>query len=64
MVARIIKQQQAICAVLAKHRKNWHRMPSDTDISVLETVYMVQKPLSTLTDALSGKEQFQPFVQS
>ena len=57
MVARIIEQQQAICAVLAEDRKNWHRMPSDTDISVLETVYMVLKPLSTLTDALSGEKQ-------
>ena len=57
MVARIIEQQQAICAVLAEDRKNWHRMPSDTDISVLETVYTVLKPLSTLTDALSGEKQ-------
>ena len=57
MVARIIEQQQAICAVLAEDRKNWHRMPSDPDISVLETVYMVLKPLSTLTDALSGEKQ-------
>ena len=57
MVARIIEQQQAICAVLAEDHKNWHRMPSDTDISVLETVYMVLKPLSTLTDALSGEKQ-------
>ena len=58
MVVRIIEQQQAICAVLAKDRKNWHRIPSETDISVLETFYMVLKPLSTLTDALSGKKQF------
>ena len=57
MVARIIEQQQAICAVLAEDRKNWHRMPSDVDFSVLETVYTMLKPLSTLTDALSGEKQ-------
>ena len=57
MVARIIEQQQAICAVLAEDRKNWHRMPSDADFSVLETIYTVLKPLSTLTDALSGEKQ-------
>ena len=57
MVSRIVEQQQAICAVLAEDRKNWYRMPSDTEFAVLETVVSVLKPLSTLTDALSGEKQ-------
>ena len=57
MVSRIVEQQQAISAVLAEDRKNWYRMPSDSEFSVLETVVAVLKPLSTLTDALSGEKQ-------
>ena len=57
MVTWIVEQQQAICAVLADDQKNRHRMPSNTDISVLETIVTALKPLSTLTDALSGEKQ-------
>ena len=38
MISRILEQQQALSAVLAEDRKNWHRMINDTDLSVLETV--------------------------
>lgn len=58
MIARIIEQQQAICAVLAEDRKNWHqiRMPSDSEFSVLEAVAAILRPLSVFTDALSGEK--------
>ena len=64
MLARIMEQQQAICAVLAEDRKNWHRMPSDHDFTTLEAMSSVLKPLSTFTDALAGEKwsQSQPFV--
>ena len=57
MMARIIEQQQAISAVLAEDRKNWYRMPTDAEFSTLEVVVEVLKPLSYLTDALSGEKQ-------
>lgn len=57
MLERIIEQQQAISAVLAEDRKNWHRMPTDGEWSTLENVVEVLKPLAYLTDALSGEKQ-------
>ena len=43
MVSRIVEQQQALSAVLAEDRKNWHKMPSDAEFSVLETMDHMQK---------------------
>ena len=57
MVARIVEQQQAVSAVLAEDRKNWYRMPTDAEFSTLESIVEVLKPLSFLTDALSGEKQ-------
>ena len=57
MLERVIEQQQAISAVLAEDRKNWHRMPTDSEWSALESVVEVLKPLPYLTDALSGEKQ-------
>ena len=57
MIARILEQQQAISSVLAEDRKNWHKMPTDAEFSTMETVVDVLKPLSLLTDALSGEKQ-------
>ena len=57
MIARILEQQQAICAVLADDRKNWHQMPSDREFTTLEIVSQVLQPLSVFTDALSGESQ-------
>ena len=57
MVSRILEQQQAISSVLAEDRKNWYRMPTDTEFSILEAVVEVLKPLSYLIDALSGEKQ-------
>ena len=48
MIARNLEQQQAICAVLAEDRKNWHRMPTDSKFSTLEAVASVLEPLSVL----------------
>ncbi|KAK0149425.1 Zinc finger BED domain-containing protein 1 [Merluccius polli] len=56
MVERFLEQQQAVCAVLAENRKKWHLMPKDTDITILETLKEVLRPLSPLTDALSGEQ--------
>jgi len=53
MISRILEQQQALSAVLAENRKNWHRMPTDTELSVLEIVNDVLLPLPYLTDVLS-----------
>ena len=47
MLECIIKLQQAICAVLAEDRKTWNSMPTNEEISVLETVKVY------LTDALA-----------
>ena len=57
MITRVLEQQQALSAVLAEHRESWHLMPSNDDISVLEMVVEVLKPLSVLTDALSGEKE-------
>jgi len=57
MIARILEQQQAICAVLADDRKHWHLMPSDGEFTTLEIVSQVLQPLSVFTDALSRETQ-------
>ena len=56
MVSRVVEQQQSICAVLAGDRKNWHRMLPANEFSFLEAIVEVLKPLSVLTDALSGED--------
>ena len=35
IIFRILEQQQALSAVPAEDRKNWHRMPTDPELSVL-----------------------------
>ena len=57
MISRILEQQQALSAVLAEDRKNWHRMINDIELSVLETISDILKPLSYLTDALACEKQ-------
>ena len=49
MIARILEQQQAICAVLADDWKHWHLMPSDREFVTLEIVSQVIQPLSVFT---------------
>ena len=41
MVNRTLEQQQALSSVLADDRKNWHKMPTDGEFSVLETIVEV-----------------------
>ena len=57
MISRILDQQEALSAVLAEDRKNWHRMPTDSELSILETIRDILKPLSFLTDALAGEKE-------
>ena len=57
MLVQIIEQQQAISVVLAEDRKNWNRMPTDSECSTLENIVEVLKPLSCLIDTLSGEKQ-------
>ena len=40
-----------------KIEKNWHKMPTDAELSVLETIHDILKPLSFLTDALAGEKE-------
>ena len=57
MVKWILEQQQALSAVFAEDRKLWHLMPSNAEFSTLEVVFDILKPLSVLTDALSGEKE-------
>ena len=57
MVERILEQQQALSAVLLEDRKSWCLMLSDVDVTVLEKLVKLLKPLSYLTDALSGEKE-------
>lgn len=57
MVDRFCEQQQAVCAALAENRNKWCLMPSDTDITTVETVREVLGPLSAFTDALCGEKE-------
>lgn len=50
-------EQQAISSVLAEDWKNWLKMPTDGEFAVLEAVVSVLKPLSYLTEAVSGEKQ-------
>ena len=57
MVEKILEQQQALSAVLLEDRKSWCLMLSDADVTVLEKLVELLKPLSYLTDALSGEKE-------
>ena len=57
MVDRILEQQQAFSSVLADDKKNWHKMPTGAEFSVLETIVEVLKPLSYLTELFQVKRK-------
>ncbi|XP_051797511.1 E3 SUMO-protein ligase ZBED1-like isoform X2 [Acanthochromis polyacanthus] len=57
MISRFLEQQQAVCAVLAADRSSWHLMPSDSDITVLETVHELLKPLNEFTDVMASEKR-------
>ena len=54
MMSRIIEQQQAISAVLAKDRKNWHKLLTDEEFRVIEALSSVLELFSYLTGSLSA----------
>ena len=57
MLARILEQQQAICAVLAEDRnKIGTACHLINDLTTLEAISSVLKPLSTFTDALADEK--------
>ena len=56
MISHIIEQQQAISAVLAEDRKNWHKLLTDEEFKVVEALSAVLEPFSYPTDALSGEK--------
>ena len=55
MASRLIEQQNALCAVLADDRKYWCKMPSEEELTTIESMVQVLEPLSYFTDALSGE---------
>lgn len=55
MLERFLSQQQAISATLAGERGAWHLMPKEADITVMEQVCDVLRPLSQFTDALAAE---------
>ena len=57
MVSHIVELQQALSAVLSEDRKIWHKMPSNVEFSVLETIVDILRPLLYLTDALLGEKE-------
>ena len=57
MIECFLEQQQAISAVLAEDRRYWHMMPNDSQMSVLERLASVLKPLFFLTDGLAGEKE-------
>ena len=54
MTSRIIKQQQAISAVLAEDCKNRNKLLTDEKFRVMEAFSTLFEQFSYLTDALSG----------
>ena len=48
VVARIVEQQQAICAVFAEDCKHCYKMPTDTEYSTLEAIVKVLSLCHTL----------------
>ena len=57
MVSHIVELQQALSAVLSEDGKIWHKMPSNVEFSVLETIVDILRPLLYLTDALLGEKE-------
>ncbi|KAK9965387.1 hypothetical protein ABG768_004480, partial [Culter alburnus] len=58
MLQRFIKQQQAVCAVLATERGAWHLMPKVIAvIAVTEQVLKILDPLSAFTDTLASESR-------
>ena len=50
------QQQQAMCVVLSNDGKNWSKMHSDVEFTIVETTVAIFGPLSIFKDALSGEQ--------
>ena len=57
MVARLLEQQQAICAVLADDRKTWNNVSTDEEISTLEILKELLEKVFYLTNALAAEKE-------
>ncbi|XP_047674033.1 ceramide transfer protein isoform X2 [Tachysurus fulvidraco] len=55
MIARVLKQQNALSKVLSADRKVRHLLPSWQDLELLESVNKALSPLQDFTDALLGE---------
>lgn len=55
MLERILKQQQPICATLLEIKKK-DLMPSDTEITAMETFVEVMEPIVKITEAMGGQK--------
>ena len=55
MVERLIQQQQPLCAALIEVKKT-ELMPSDVEVSVMETFLEVLKPIVEITETLGGEK--------
>ena len=56
MVARILEQQQPLCATLIEILKP-ELMPSDTEISIMEAFVEVMKPIALITETIGGEKR-------
>lgn len=56
MLERFFEQQQAVRAMLVEDRKKGHLVPTDTAITISETLKDVLRPLSPFTETLSGEK--------
>ena len=55
MMERILKQQQPLCAALLELRKQ-DLMPSDGEVTAMETFIDVLKPLVQITEKIGGEK--------
>ena len=55
MVSRIIDQQQPLCAALLELKRT-DLMPSDTELSTMETYVDIMRPLVTITEAIGAEK--------
>ena len=55
MICRVIDQQQPLCAALLELKKS-DLMPSDTELSTMETYVDIMKPLVAITEAMGAEK--------
>uniref|UniRef100_A0A1X7TJJ6 Uncharacterized protein n=1 Tax=Amphimedon queenslandica TaxID=400682 RepID=A0A1X7TJJ6_AMPQE len=55
MICQVIDRQQPLCAALLELKKS-DLMPSDTELSTMETYVDIMKPLVAITEAMRAEE--------